>query len=111
MSTRIKMGNDEFILYIRKNYQDCTTSNVQLAKSIWGWIEKNAAPAEQLYGGKSVPCYWGVSAANIDDTKLPKTATQFEFEREKLPKLYDYLDSLGTGQDQAQGVPMEAVAQ
>ncbi len=39
MSTSIQMGNDEFILYIRKNHQKCATNNALLGKRIWEWIE------------------------------------------------------------------------
>jgi transcriptional regulator with XRE-family HTH domain len=38
MGTRITMGNDEFILYIRKNHPHCATSNDQLGKCIWQGI-------------------------------------------------------------------------
>lgn len=40
------------------------------------------------------PCLWGPNATNMQDLGLPKTATQFEFERSLLPDLYVYLDSL-----------------
>jgi hypothetical protein len=105
------MGNDEFILYIRKNHPNCATSNDQLGKLIWKWIAERDATAEQVGGGESVPCFWGVSAANIGDTKLPKMATQFQFERKLLPELYDHLDALGSVRDQAHAAPMQAVAQ
>ena len=39
-------------------------------------------------------CLWGEHADNVSPDKLPKTASQFEFDRDKLPALYDYLDSL-----------------
>src|ERR1035438_8587 len=53
MSTKITMGNDEFILYIRNNYPDCPTSNHQLGKDIWEWIDEHDATAEQVGSGKS----------------------------------------------------------
>jgi transcriptional regulator with XRE-family HTH domain len=96
MSTTIQMGNDEFILYIRKNYPDCAASNVDLGKKIWTWIEKRDATAKQVDEGKSVPCLWGDTGANLGETKLPKTATQFHFERSLLPSLYELLDALGS---------------
>ena len=100
MSSRIQMGNDEFILYIRKNYPNCATSNDRLGRLIWEWIQGCDPTAEKVGGGESVPCFWGATAANIDETKLPKTATQFRFERELLRKLYDHLDALGSGREQ-----------
>ena len=96
VSTIIKMGNDEFILYIRKNYQGCVTSNDDLGKRIWKWITEHDATAKQLDNGNSSPCFWGDTAAHIGQTKLPKTATQFEFDRSLLPSLYDLLDALGS---------------
>jgi transcriptional regulator with XRE-family HTH domain len=100
MNTKIRMGNDEFILYIRKNYPNCTMGNERLARLIWEWIDNCDTPAEKIHDGKSVPCLWGASATMIDESKLPKTAQQFQFERKHLPKLYDYLDALGSGQKQ-----------
>jgi transcriptional regulator with XRE-family HTH domain len=96
MSSSIQMGNDEFILFIRKNHPDCVKSNDLLGKRIWEWIEKHDVTAEQVNDGKSVPCYWGDTGTHIGETKLPKTATQFRFERKLLPELYDVLDELGS---------------
>jgi transcriptional regulator with XRE-family HTH domain len=96
MNTKITMGNDEFILYIRKIHTYCTTSNDRLGRLIWEWIEKRDATAKQLNDGKSMPCSWTDTGAHIGETKLPKTATQFEFERNLLPELYDHLDALGS---------------
>ena len=96
MSTRIQMGNDEFVLYIRKNHTKCTTSNDRLGRLIWEWIEQRDATAKQLNHGKSMPCSWTDTGAHIGENKLPKTATQFEFQRDVLPELYDHLDALGS---------------
>jgi len=95
MTTSIQMGNDEFILYIRKNHPDCATSNDDLGKRIWKWIKESDATAEEVSNG-AVPCIWGKTAAYLGETKLPQSATQFQFERSLLPSLYDLLDSLGT---------------
>ena len=95
MTTSIQMGNDEFILYIRKNHPDCATSNDALGKRIWKWTKESAATAEEVSNG-AVPCIWGKTAAYLGETKLPQSATQFQFERSLLPSLYDLLDSLGT---------------
>ncbi|WP_347145820.1 hypothetical protein [Parabacteroides goldsteinii] len=88
--SKINMGNDEFILYVRKQTK-CKLKNDQLGKKIWLWLEKEAH-GKQI--GKRVGCEWGEEANNVNAEKLPYTATQFEFDRDKLPALYDYLDSL-----------------
>ncbi len=95
MSTSIQMGNDEFILYIRKNHPSCATNNALLGKRIWEWIKDHDATAEEVSNG-AVPCIWGDNAAHIGETKLPTSATQFRFERTLLPSLYEHLDALGT---------------
>lgn len=87
------MGNDEFILYIRKKATKCSLSNDQLGKMIWIWIFAEDNNAKQVEDDR--PCLWGKSANNIDAKALPITATQFEFKRSILPGLYDYLDDLG----------------
>jgi hypothetical protein len=94
MSTSIQMGNDEFILYIRKIHKACTKTNDDLGQRIWKWIKEHDATAEQV-NGKSEPCEWGAIGAGLGETKLPKTATQFRFERSLLPALYEHLDALG----------------
>lgn len=93
----IRMGNDEFILYIRKNYQNNNTITSQLGKSIWIWLRDNAN-GQKI--GERKNCEWGEEADNVAPEKLPYTATQFLFERAYLPKLYDYLDELGRKQIQ-----------
>jgi hypothetical protein len=91
MTKNIKMGNDEFILYVRKQNLTCKLKNDRLGRTIWEWIRDNA-DGKQI--GKRKGCEWGEEADNVDADKLPYTATQFEFDREKLPELYDFLDSL-----------------
>lgn len=88
--SKIKMGNDEFILYIRKKGKS-KLANDQLGKRIWNWLEKEA-DGKQIE--KRVGCEWGEGATGVEPDKLPYTATQFEFDRDKLPALYDYFDSL-----------------
>lgn len=93
MATKIQMGNDEFILYIRKTSKSCSLINPDLGKKIWDWIsskDKSAGIIEE-----DVECLWGKDTPNTGPLKLPKTATQFEFDRSLLPKLYNYLDELG----------------
>jgi hypothetical protein len=88
----IKMGNDEFILYIRKNYR-CTLTNDQLGKKVWLWLDEQKVNAIQKVVDQV--CFWGKDIDNKKGLGLPKTATQFEFKRILMPKLYDYLDELG----------------
>lgn len=95
MSTTIKMGNDEFILYIRKWHSGCTISTKDLGKIIWLWIQEHDSAAKKVEEDK--PCHWQTTpgSQNIELTELPKTATQFEFNRGILPSLYTYLDQIG----------------
>ena len=92
MDSTIQMGNDEFILYIRKQHPKCSIRNERLGRKIWEWLHKNCS-ATQVVIGK--PCYWGISGSFINELQLPAHATQFEFKREYLPQLYTYLDELG----------------
>ncbi len=91
MSTRIIMGNDEFILYIRKREKKCPIKNDQLGKLIWLKIKEFDDNAEQV---EERDYLWGKDANRVDELDLPYTATQFEFKRGILSKLYDYLDEL-----------------
>jgi hypothetical protein len=91
MATKIQMGNDEFILYIRKNYEACSIGNRELGKKTWAWLEpKGATKVKEL----PQHTYW-VKAEKVEDGMLPEHATQFEFDRSLLPELYNYLDELG----------------
>ena len=88
----IQMGNDEFILYIRKNGRGSGKSTAELGKGIWEWLQDNAPGATIV--AKSQPCRWGDTGSFVSSNDLPKTATQFSFDRSVLPRLYDYLDTL-----------------
>lgn len=96
VSKSIQMGNDEFILYVRKNHPSCTTDNRQLGKRIWMWIQDQDSAATKVDGDEAVPCYWGETGDHIGETMLPYKATQFRFERTLLPSLYTFLDDLGS---------------
>jgi len=93
----ITMGNDEFILYIRKNNQGCQIPNAQLGKTIWQWLEQNGQsgndPLPQIVE-RDLPCQWGDSPQITSELSLPKTATQFEFSVDKLPQLYTFLSDI-----------------
>lgn len=99
MSTTIKMGNDEFILYIRKWHSGCKISTKDLGKIIWLWIKEHDSAAEKVEEDK--PCHWQTTpgSQNIEQTALPKTATQFKFNRNILPSLYTYLDQIGESEE------------
>lgn len=86
------MGNDEFILYIRKNGLGGGRSTAELGQKIWEWLQANVPGATIVT--KSQPCRWGNTGSFISSDDLPKTATQFSFDRTMLPHLYDYLDTL-----------------
>lgn len=95
LKQKIIMGNDEFILYTRKQYPNCKIKTIDLGRFIWEWIIEHDHHAKQVI--EDMPCLWETKtgAKNIDEKKLPKTATQFEFDRTLLPELYSYLDELG----------------
>ena len=84
------MGNDEFILYMRKNNLGSKITNPEIGKRIWQWLESKDA----IIVVENKPCYWGKRGAFINDLGLPKTAAQFEFDRAFLPELYNYLDTI-----------------
>ena len=91
--SRIQMGNDEFILYIRKRESTCEKTTSELGGKIWKWIHEQDPTARIVE--EDQPCRWGSDDDSfVNEANLPKTATQFEFNRELLPKLYDYLDTL-----------------
>ena len=90
MARRIKMGNDEFILYLRKNKKGIDKTNDQLGKMIWIWLRDNANGKELTIED----CYWGDKGSFIDEYDLPKTSRQFEFDIAYLSYLYEYLDSI-----------------
>ena len=92
MNPKIKMGNDEFILYIRKASKSCSLINPDLGKKIWEWILLNDKGA--IEDVKDEPCLLGDNTPNTGPKKLPGTATQFEFDRKLLPKLYTFPDTL-----------------
>jgi len=87
----IVMGNDEFILYVRKQYPKCGIPNDTLGKRIWEWIRKQGGQKEV----EDKCCYWGDTGDFIRADGLPKTATQFTFDSNILPGLYEFLNRLG----------------
>lgn len=88
----IQMGNDEFILYIRKRKHNAHggRSTADLGRKIWLWLK--AKGASKI--ASSQACHWGNLGPFINPCDLPKTATQFEFDKGLLPQLYTFLDTL-----------------
>jgi DNA-binding XRE family transcriptional regulator len=89
----IIMGNDEFILYIRKQHPDNQRNNQNLAKKVWRWLQRHDEHATK-HTPRSIPCIWGDTAQNRGNQHLPTSATQFEFDRNLLPALYTMLDNI-----------------
>lgn len=89
--SKIVMGNDEFILYIRKQNKKCELTNDRLGRLIWEWL-RDQAHGKELEN--NIDCLWGKNADNVGEKSLPYKATQFEFDKDKLPYLYDYLNTL-----------------
>ncbi len=56
---QIEMGNDEFILYIRKHHPQNKTLNNQLGKRIWHWLREQNPPAQKVTGERGDACLWG----------------------------------------------------
>ena len=98
MDERICMGNDEFILYIRKNH-NCSISNDQLGRRIWVWIRDNAE-GEQL--ATDQPSVWNVPDTETSAHALPRTAAQFKFRLDALPNLFRFLKRLGSGKEEGE---------
>lgn len=89
----IRMGNDEFILYVRKWNRDCRLSTIVLGKKTWIWIrahDRGAVKDPEM----EQACRWGSDGSFVNASNLPEKATQFRFRRDLLPELYDFLDSL-----------------
>lgn len=65
------MGNDEFILYIRKQNKKCNLTNNQLGRKSWEWLRDYANGKEVT---KDMICLWGKDANNVGPYQLPSTA-------------------------------------
>lgn len=95
MKAKITMGNDEFILYIRKNY-NCSLTNDRIGRMVWKWIRENSKGIDKEKDIKhNIPCLWQTHKIKTYGVGLPRTASQITFNRKLLPKLYGFLDELG----------------
>ncbi len=90
----ITMGNDEFILYIRKWHPSCRLTNDTLGRMIAIWFRDCGQPHQKVEDNRAA--YWGSEGEFVNDHQLPVTAAQFEFNRVLLPELFAFLDELGT---------------
>jgi hypothetical protein len=88
----IVIGNDEFILYVRKHNQACKLDNETLGKQICEKIKSLDPNAKIVEENKA--SYWDLHGVSVAKDKLPATSAQMEFDREILPKLYDFLDQV-----------------
>jgi hypothetical protein len=88
----IIMGDDEFILHVRKNGFGQKSKNPELGRKIWVWIRARDPGATQI--PKIQACRWGDTGLFVSDDDLPKTATQFQFDEAILPELYRFLSTL-----------------
>ena len=88
----ITMGNDEFILLIRKQYPKCSLDNAVIGKRIWEWLrDRNGQKVAEDF-----PALWaGADEHLLDESGLPKTAAQFSFPLGLLPEIYAFLAHLG----------------
>ena len=93
MAERIRMGNDEFILHIRKHYA-CDIRNPQLGDRIARWLRENA---DGVVVRENQPAVWGEQIAACGELNLPRTSAVLEFRRDALPDLYAFLEDLATG--------------
>lgn len=93
---KIRLGNDDFILFIRKNQKNrgkaSETKNNHLGRRIWKFIEEKNLGTK--VSEESIPCKWDPKGCDDEGLGLPKRATQFDIDICMLPKLYDFLREL-----------------
>jgi len=88
--SKIRIGADELILWLRKNGKEVNTPNDE----IHGLGVKIRRTIEQLGGNlveENYECYWANKDGdkNIGQYQLPKTAAQYEIDAVKLPELFN----------------------
>ncbi|RTY86946.1 hypothetical protein [Flavobacterium sp. RSP15] len=93
MTTKIKIGADELILWLRKNEKAVNIPNDEiqgLGIKIHNLIVKE-------FGGIKVaenyPSYWAnlMEDKNVEKFNLPKASAQYEIETQKIGQLYENL--------------------
>lgn len=106
----ITMGNDEFILYIRKKQLRLAGGdekkkkimfpkdirNNLLGQEIWSFIRNISDITKEPYSiQEDEPCMWNTTTkCDNDGHELPKTAAQITFNIFLLPAIYKKLDEL-----------------
>jgi hypothetical protein len=93
MSTKIKIGADELILWLRKNQKAINIPNDEIqgvGRKIHDLIV-NELGGEKIINNQ--PAHWAnlIGDKNIEKLNLPKTSTQYEIESEKIGELYESL--------------------
>lgn len=93
MSTKIIIGADELILWLRKNQKSASIPNDEaqgLGRKIHDLIVNNL-------GGRKIienhPSYWAnlIGDKNVEKLNLPKTSAQYEIDSKKIGELYENL--------------------
>lgn len=94
MSTKIKIGADELILWLRKNKKATNLPNDEIHGL---GIKIHNLIVKELGGIKLADeaAYWAnlMQDKNIEKFNLPKSSTQYEIETQKMGQLYDNLAS------------------
>lgn len=93
MSGKVIIGNDELIHYFRKNYPASKARNPDLGKKLWKFMKVELG-AEKAVILKKLKWDKGKHTTVM---KLPKSAHQFVLNKDGLPRLYEFLDQLGSG--------------
>jgi hypothetical protein len=91
--TKIKIGADELILWLRKNRIASNKQTDVLGRQIKQLIVQiEGADVEEE---PNVASYWDCSdgACNIGELHLPKTASQYKIHIDNLPRLYSILQT------------------
>ena len=92
MSTKITIGADELILWLRKNKKAADVPNDTLGLKILDMIEND-------FCGKKIrsnePAYWSnfMEDKNVDQFHLPKTSAQYKIDTNKIGQLYEQLSN------------------
>jgi hypothetical protein len=91
----IEMGDDEWILYVRKRYPECPLENAEIGRRVWGWLQAHDPGAQEE--ATDQPCYWASTMPRAPgNLPLPQTATHVSFSADLLPALFAFLDKIGT---------------
>ena len=90
MATKIKIGADELILWLRKNDKAVNVPN----NEVQGLGMKIYELIVNKLGGKKLPereeAHWAnlIDDKNVDKYDLPKSAAQYEIDSSRLEELY-----------------------